>query len=193
MKRPAAGTCDRITPYAGATPLARYVDCFAPQTTLTSVMNSGLHAFTSGSSPTASASAIRSRTAFPARSPPACMLVCPANMIVTPSPNAPLNPRRSAWLNPSPYASSITTDTMPQEMPSIERPARTRLRRRPVVASRTISVETCQKRVNPQLPKRQRPTPLWELGVEELGIDIAFILRTEGLQPAAAAQPCAPD
>ena len=49
-------------------------------------MYSGLHAFTSGSSPTASASSRRSRIGFPARSPPDCMLVWPANMIVTPSP-----------------------------------------------------------------------------------------------------------
>ena len=69
---------------------------------------SGLHCFTNGVWPTASASASRSWMLDTARPPPACMLVCPPPRMFTPSPNAPWNPRTSASSKPLPYASSIT-------------------------------------------------------------------------------------
>ena len=71
------------------------------------------------------------------------MLVCPGHEITTPLPNALRNPALSASRKPLPYDSSITTDTMPQEIPSIARPARKRLRARPNIASRNTSTSTC--------------------------------------------------
>ena len=59
------------------------------------------------------------------------MLVWPGHAITTPLPNALAKPAASASRKPFPYASSITTDTMPHEIPSIAKPARNRLRDRP--------------------------------------------------------------
>src|SRR5215217_7584331 len=112
--------------------------------------SSGLANRTSGISLTACASSIVRRTRLPARSPPACMLVCPGHRITTPEPNALEKPRLSAPWNPLPYDRSMTTETMPQEMPSIDSPARKRLRASPYIASRAIS----RTSVSPRMRER---------------------------------------
>ena len=70
------------------------------------------------------------------------MLVCPGHEITTPLPKALRKPALSASRKPLPYDNSITTETMPQEMPSIARPARKRLRARPNIASRQTSINS---------------------------------------------------
>ena len=159
MKRPpGSGFSLRMMPYDGATARIRYEVCFVPNATGSSSTSSGLMFLTSGSIAIWCTSSIFTRMRRPARSPPACELVWPGHATLTPSPNALANPRASASRNPLPYASSMTTDTMPHEMPIIESMARKRFRDRPCAASRTISTSIC----NPV--KRGRTSVTWMPG-----------------------------
>ena len=77
----------------------------------------------------ASRSALSNLTRRPARSPPACSLVCPGHATTALFPNA-----SNAWhriaRKPEPYARRTVTATMPHTMPSIVRKLRVRLRAR---------------------------------------------------------------
>ena len=140
MKRPPGiGRSLRMMPYDGATARIRYDDCFVPYDTGSSSTSSGLMFLTSGNCAIWCTSSIFTRMRRPARSPPACALVWPGHATFTPSPNALAKPCASASRKPLPYASSITTETMPHEMPTIDRNARKRLRDRPCAASRATS------------------------------------------------------
>src|SRR6185503_9567684 len=84
---------------------------------------------TSGASTrTASRSAFSKRTRRPARSPPACSLVCPGQATTAELPKA-LKPRTRATRKPPPYDMRRATATMPQAMPSMVSRLRVRLRR----------------------------------------------------------------
>src|SRR5437667_4825841 len=139
------------------------------------VMNSGLMCSISRTSPAMSGtSSGRSRIGRPSPKPANGLVVRPPNRITIRSPS-PWKRFRVCRSRPTPKASSTTTATVPQAMPSTVRKVRSFCARRSAKNSRHTSGDLARRRLDDRVGRLQAPQHLDVDGVGEAGPDRALL------------------
>src|SRR5436305_7195185 len=173
MKRPpASGMMLRIRPYTGRMPVMAGAAAFTPRRTRAlCVMNSGLMYWISATSRASSGtSSGRSRIGRPSPNPANGFVVRPPQRMTIRSPR-PWNRFRVCRSRPTPNASSTTTATVPQAIPSTVREVRSFCARRSAKNSRHTSADLARRRLDDRVGRLQALQHLDVDGVGEAGLD----------------------
>src|SRR5207302_10157183 len=173
MKRPPGSAMMlRISPYSGTMPVTAGVAALTPRRTRARrVMNSGLMCSISRTSPAMSGtSSGRSRIGRPSPKPANGLVVRPPNRITIRSPS-PWKRFRVCRSRPTPKASSTTTATVPQAIPSTVREVRSFCARRSAKNSRHTSADLARRRLDDRVGRLKALHHLDVDGVGEAGLD----------------------
>src|SRR6266567_1619257 len=166
----------RIRPYAGTMPVTAGVAALTPRRTRAlRVMNSGLMCSISATSSAMSCtSSGRSRIGRPSPKPANGLVVRPPKRMTIRSPS-PWKRFRVCRSRPTPNASSTTTATVPQAIPSTVREVRSFWARRSVTNSRHTSGDLARRRLDDRVGHLQALQHLDVDGVGETGLDPALL------------------
>src|SRR6266487_4215197 len=166
----------RVRPYAGTMPGTAGVAALTPRRTRAlRVMNSGLMCSISATSPAMSGtSSGRRRIGRPSPNPANGLVVRPPKRMTIRSPS-PWKRFKVCRSRPTPNASSTTTATVPQAIPSTVREVRSFCARRSERKSRHTSGDLTRRRLDQRVGRLQALQHLDVDGVGKAGLDPALL------------------